>query len=57
MRRELLLGPGTGETDAALRPAAGQDGAARLGARAGQETELPDTTLLGGLDRSFHGEC
>ena len=56
MRRELALGAGTGEADTTLRPAAGQDGTTALGARAGQETKLTDTTLLGGLERSFHGK-
>ena len=55
--RELAGRVLAGETDAALRPAAGQDGATGLGTRAGQESELADTAFLGGLERSFHGEC
>lgn len=57
MARELPLGPSSGETDASLRPATRQDGATGLGARAGQKTKLTDTTLLRGLERSFHGKC
>jgi len=53
---ELAFGPRTSQTDAALRPAAGNAGATALGGHTGQETELADTTLLGGLERSFHGK-
>jgi hypothetical protein len=56
MRRELAFGPGTGEANAALGTATGQDGATVLGARAGQKAELADTTLLRGLECSFHGK-
>jgi hypothetical protein len=52
---ELAFRPRTGKADASLRPATRQDGATGLGARARQETELTDTTFLGGLERSFHG--
>jgi len=53
---ELAFGPGTRETNAALGTAAGQDRATVLGAGAGQKAELADTTLLGGLECSFHGK-
>jgi len=56
MAGELAFGPRSGETDTSLRPATRQDGATGLGARARQETELTDTTFLGGLERSFHGK-
>ncbi len=52
---ELASRPRSGETDTSLRPATRQDGATGLGARARQETELTDTTFLGRLERSFHG--
>ena len=56
MADELAFGPRTGQTDTALRPTAGNAGATALGSHAGQKTELADTTLLGGLERSFHGK-
>jgi len=45
------------ETLPACRPTAIDDGASVLRGHAGQEAELTDTTLLGGLERSFHEEC
>ncbi len=45
------------ETLPARRPTAIDNGAAVLRGHASQEAELTDTTLLGGLERSFHGEC
>ena len=53
---ELALGAGTGKTHATLRPATGDTGATALGGHTSEETELADTTLLGGLERSFHGK-
>lgn len=53
---ELAGRPGSGETDTSLGPATRQDGATGFGTRARQETELTDTTFLGGLERSFHGK-
>ena len=44
----------TGQTFPASRPTAIDDGAAVLRGHAGQEAELADTTLLGGLEGSFH---
>ena len=52
---ELAGGSGTGKTFAASRPAPVDDGATVLRGHAGQKTELADATLLGGLERSFHG--
>jgi len=56
MTGELAGGPRTGKTFPARRPTAIDDGAAVLRGHAGQEAELTDTTLLGGLERSFHGK-
>jgi len=56
MAGELASGSRSSQTFPARRPAAIDDGAAVLGRHAGQETELADTTLLGGLERSFHGK-
>jgi len=56
MGRKLAFGPGASETFPASATAAGQDGTTTLGAGAGQKTELADTTLLRGLESSFHGE-
>jgi len=56
MPRELPRRSIPGETFPARRPAAIDDRAAVLRGHAGQETELADTTLLGGLERSFHGK-
>jgi len=56
MGRKLAFGPGASETFPASATAAGQDGTTALGAGAGQKTELADTTLLRGLESSFHGE-
>jgi hypothetical protein len=56
MTGKLARRPGTGQTFPASRPTAIDDGASVLGRHAGQETELADTTLLGGLERSFHGK-
>ncbi len=53
--RELALRTGPGETDPALGPSARDDRAAAFGGHASQKTELADTTLLRGLERSFHG--
>ena len=54
--RKLPGRSGTRETLPACRPAPIDDGASVLRGHAGQEAELTDTTLLGGLERSFHGE-
>jgi hypothetical protein len=54
MAGELARGPCTGETFPACRPAAIDDRATVLRGHAGQKAELADTTLLGGLERSFH---
>jgi hypothetical protein len=51
---ELPLSPGTGETFPAGGTAAFDDRATVLGRHTGQKTELADTTLLRGLERSFH---
>jgi hypothetical protein len=56
MAGELAGGSGTGQTLPACCPTAIDDGAAVLRGHAGQEAELTDTTLLGGLERSFHGK-
>jgi hypothetical protein len=53
---ELARGPGARETFPACRPAAIDDRASVLGSHAGQKAKLTDTTLLGGLERSFHGK-
>jgi hypothetical protein len=44
------------QTFPARCPTAIDDGATVLRGHAGQEAELADTTLLGGLERSFHGK-
>jgi hypothetical protein len=44
------------ETFPACCPAAIDDRAAVLRGHAGEKAELADTTLLGGLERSFHGK-
>jgi len=46
----------TRETLPACRPTPIDNGAAVLRGHASQEAELTDTTLLGGLERSFHGK-
>jgi hypothetical protein len=53
---ELARSSRTGQTFPAGRPTAIDDRATVLRGHAGQETELADTTLLGGLERSFHGK-
>jgi hypothetical protein len=53
---ELALGPGASKAFASSTAAAGQDRATGLGVSTGQEAELTDTTLLGGLECSFHGK-
>jgi hypothetical protein len=53
---KLAGGSGASETFPASRPAAVDDGTTVLGRHASQETELAHTTLLRGLERSFHGE-
>lgn len=57
MTGELAFGSRAGQTFAARCPTAIDDRATALGGHAGQEAELADTTLLGGLERSFHGKC
>jgi hypothetical protein len=53
---ELAGGSIAGKTFPASGPAAIDDRAAVLRGHAGQKAELADTTLLGGLERSFHGK-
>jgi hypothetical protein len=53
---ELASRSRTGQTLPACRPTAVDDGPAILRGHTGQKTELADTTLLGGLERSFHGK-
>jgi hypothetical protein len=56
MPRELPRRSIPGKTFPPGRPAAIDDRAAVLRGHAGQKAELADTTLLGGLERSFHGK-
>jgi hypothetical protein len=53
---KLARGPIARETFPAGRPTAIDDRTSVFGGHAGQKTELADTTLLGGLERSFHGK-
>jgi len=55
--RKLAGRSGTRETLPSRRPAPPDDRAAILRGHAGKEAELTDTTLLGGLERSFHWKC
>jgi hypothetical protein len=54
MAGELAGSTVAGETLPACSPAAIDNGAAIFRGHTGQEAELADTTLLGGLERSFH---
>jgi hypothetical protein len=51
---ELAGRSGTGKTFPACGPATIDDRATVLRGHAGKKTELADTTLLRGLERSFH---
>ena len=55
MLGELAGGPVADQALAAGPAAAIDDGATVLGGHAGQKAELARTTLLGGLESSFHG--
>jgi hypothetical protein len=53
---ELAGGSVASQTFPARRAPTIDNGAAVLRGHAGQKAELADTTLLGGLERSFHGK-
>jgi hypothetical protein len=57
MTGKLASGSGTSETFPAGRPTAIDDRTPAFRGHTGQKAELADTTLLGGLERSFHGRC